>query len=96
MGAKAYFMIKMKRRPCDDGYYLDAMRELEAIPEVESVKSVSGECDLLVKVDAPIRVIFVANKIRTKKWVEDFRILEVELEPKETPKPTVAELLEGR
>jgi len=61
MGTKAYFMINMDKKFSDDSYYLDAIRELEAIPEVESVNPVSGVCDLLVKVDAPIRVILVAN-----------------------------------
>ena len=78
MGTKAYFMINMEKRFSDDGYYLDAVRELEAMPEVEAVNPVSGICDLLVKVNAPIRVIFVANKIRAKKWVKSFRILDVE------------------
>lgn len=96
MGTKAYFMIKMQKRFCDDGYYLDAVRELETMPEVEAIQSVSGICDLLVKVDAPIRVIFVANKIRTKKWVDSFRILEVDTEPSEVPKSTVSELLEEK
>jgi len=96
MGAKAYFMINMGKRFCDDGYYLDALRDLEAMPEVEAVQQVSGICDLLVRVDAPIRVIFVANKIRAMKWVDNLRILEVEAEPTEAPKLTVAELLEEK
>jgi len=94
MGTKAYFMINMEKKFSEDGYYLDAVRELEAMPEVESVESVSGAYDLLVKVDAPIRVIFVANKIRTKEWVKGFRVLKVEYaEPAEAPKPTLQELL---
>ena len=96
MGTKAYFMVNLAKRFCDDGYYLDAIRELEAMPEVEAVTSVSGVCDLMVKVDVPIRVIFVANKIRTKKWVQSLRILEVEAEVSGTTKVTVAEVLEGR
>jgi len=96
MGTKAYFMVNMKKRFSDDGYYLEAVRELEAIPEVEEVKPVSGACDLLVKVDAPIRVIFVANKIRAKKWVNSLRVLNVEpMSPAEVPKPAERELLEA-
>ena len=78
MGTRAYFMINMEKRFSDDGYYLDALRELEAMPEVKAVNAVSGMCDLLVKVEAPVRVIFVANKIRAKKWVKDFHLLKVE------------------
>ena len=88
MGTKAYFMVNLDKKFSEDGYYLDAVTELEAMPEVESVEPVSGVCDLLVKVDAPIRVIFVANKIRAKKWVENFHLLKVEYpETMETPKP---------
>ena len=95
MGTKAYFMIRMARKFADDSHYLDAVRELEAMPEVEAVTSVSGECDLLVKIDAPIRTILVANKIRSKKWIESLRIMEVdaETEAAKAPEVTVAELL---
>ena len=96
METKAYFMINMDKKFSDDSYYLDAIRELEAIPEVESVNPVSGMCDLLVKVDAPIRVILVANKIRAKKWVKNFHILNVEpAQPTEAPKPAEREFVEA-
>ena len=78
MGTKAYFMINMEKRFSDDSHYLDALRELEAMPEVVAVKPVSGVCDLLVTVDAPIRVILVANKIQAKKWVKSLHVLKVE------------------
>jgi len=95
MGTKAVFMIKMAKRFSDEGYYFDAVRELEAMPEVEAVTPVSGVCDLLVKVDVPIRAIFIADKIRAKKWVQSLRMLEVgaETEAGEAAKVTVAELL---
>jgi hypothetical protein len=52
-------------------------------------------CDLLVKVDAPIRTILVANKIRSKKWIESLRIMEVDAETEAVKASgvTVAELL---
>ena len=94
MGTKAYLMVNLEKRFSDDGYYLNAVRELATIPEVESIETVSGVCDLLVKVDAPIRVVFVANKILAKEWVKGLRILRIEpLEPDETPKPTKPKLL---
>ena len=94
MGTKAYLMVDLDKKFSVDGYYLNAVSELETMPEVEAVESVSGMCDLLVKVDAPIRVIFVANKIRAKKWVKNLRILRVEpSEAKEPEKLTVAELV---
>ena len=96
MGTKAYFMINMEKRFSHDSHYLDALRELEAMPEVVAVKPVSGVCDLLVTVDAPIRVILVANKIQAKKWVKSLHILKVEeAQPIEAPKLAERELLEA-
>ena len=93
MGTKAYFMINLEKRFSHDSHYLDALRELEAMPEVVAVKPVSGVCDLLVTVDAPIRVIFVANKIQAKKWVESLHVLKVEpTEAKEVSKLAAPEL----
>jgi len=93
MATKAYLMINMEKRFSDDGYYLDALRELAAIPEVESVEPVSGICDLMVKVNAPVRAIFVADKIRPKAWVKSLRILRVEpTEPSATSELTEPEL----
>jgi len=86
MGTKVYLMVNLEKRFCEDGYYLNAVKELVAMPEVESVEPVSGVCDLLLKVDAPIRAVFVANKILAKKYVKRLQILRVEPEPVESPK----------
>jgi len=97
VGTKTYFMIKMAKKFNEDGYYEDAVTELEAMPEVETVTPVSGVCDLLVKVDAPIRVVLVANKILAKKWVKRLHVLKVEFaEPSETPKLAAQELLKAQ
>ena len=74
---KAYFMIKIKAIDGGDGY-TKALRELEAMPEVEAVEPVSGEYDLVARVEAPIRVILVANKIMDKEWVEGLHILKIQ------------------
>ena len=42
MATKAYLMINMEKRFSDDGYYVEALRELATIPEVETVEPVSG------------------------------------------------------
>lgn len=79
METKAYFVIKMDRAEGGNGYK-DAIKELEAMPEVEAVDPVSGEYDLVVvaAADAPIRVAAVANKIRVKEWVKSLNVLRVE------------------
>jgi len=79
MGTKAYLMINVDRQIAQQGdYYIRMVSELEAIPEVEFVEPVSGVYDLLVKVDAPIMAIFVANKILAKEWVRRLHVLRVE------------------
>ena len=77
MGTRAYFMVNVEEKFCQNGYQ-DMLRDLEAIPEIKSVERVSGACDLLVKVDAPIRMIFVANKLMAKEWVKRLYVLKVE------------------
>ena len=77
MTTKAYFMINAVERFCQNNYQ-DVLKDLGTIPEVKSVERVSGACDLLVKVDAPIRMVFVANKIMAKEWVKSLYVLKVE------------------
>ena len=91
MGTKAYFMIDVVDKIHEEGRCAEAMRELEAIPEVETVEPVSGTCDFMVKAEVPIRAILVANKIRAKEWVKRLRILSVE--PVEPEDATLNELL---
>jgi len=78
MATKAYLMVNLRERFSDNGHYLNVLRDLAAMPEVESVEPVSGVCDLLVKVEAPVRVVFVANKILAKEWAKGLKILRLE------------------
>jgi len=79
MGMHAYFMIKLGETAGGDGH-LDVVKELEAMPEVETVVPVSGEYDLIVEanVDIPINMGAVARIIETKEWVKSLRVLKVE------------------
>jgi len=77
MATKAYFMINVTEKFCQ-GDYPDILRDLETIPEVKAAERISGACDLLVKVEAPIRMIFVANKLLAKEWVKRLHVLYVE------------------
>jgi len=96
MTTKAYFMVSVAEKFCQDGYR-EAVTDLQAMPEVKSVESVSGVCDLLVQVEAPIRVVLVANKIMAKEWVKRLYVLKVEpFQPEGAPKPAERELLEAR
>ena len=79
MFTKAYFLISLAREFCqcqDD--YQEVVRDLEAVPEVRSIEPVVGVCDLMVQVEAPIRAIFVADKIMPKEWVKRLVVLKVQ------------------
>ena len=79
MGTKAYFMINVDKQIAQqDDYCTRAISELQAIPEVECVDPVCGIYDLMVKVNVPISVIIVANKILEKRWVKRLHVLKVE------------------
>ncbi len=77
MATRAYFMVSVGEKFCQNGYQ-DILRDLETIPEVKSIERVSGACDLMVKVEAPIRMIFVANKLLAKEWVKRLHVLQAE------------------
>ena len=77
MATKAYFMVNVAEKFWQEGYQR-IFRDLEAIPEVKAIERVNGACDLLIKVEAPIRMIFVANKLMAKEWVKRLHVLHVE------------------
>lgn len=97
MATKGYFMITVEEEFYRNQYQA-VLRDLKAVPEVDSIERISGTYDLLVKVTAPMRAIFVANKILHNKWVKHFCILKVEpFKPRDYEGFTVDELarLEG-
>ena len=79
MGISTYFIIKVDKTAGGDSH-LDAVKELEVIPEVETIVPVSGEYDLIVeaKVDIPISMGAVARIIEAKEWVKSLQVLKVE------------------
>ena len=74
--SKAYFLVNMAEKFRQYGCR-EAVKDLQAIPEVKSVQRVSGICDLLVQVEVPVKVILVANKIMAKEWVKQLHVLKV-------------------
>lgn len=77
MATRAFFIISVAAKMAQTNYQ-DILKDLETIPEVRSVDRVRGACDLLVEVEAPIRMIFVANKLMAKDWVKRLYVLKVE------------------
>jgi len=96
MVTKAYFVISVDEEFYQNRYQ-DVLRDLEAVPEVESIERIKGTYDLLVKVGAPIRAIFVANKILPKEWAKRLYMLKVQpFRIEEYQKLTIDELLSLR
>ena len=78
MATKAYFMIRLTEEFSHEGYR-KVMEDLQALHEVKTIESVRGSsCDLLVQVEAPVRVKITAHKIRAMKWLERLNVLTVE------------------
>ena len=93
MATTGYFMITVEEEFYRN-YYQNVLRDLKAVPEVDSIERISGTYNLLVKVTAPMRLIFVANKILPNKWVKQFYILKVEpFKPHDYEGFTVDELI---
>lgn len=77
MATKAYFVISVAEEFYQNRYQ-DVLRDLKAVPEVESIERIKGTCELMVQVKAPIRAVFVANKILPREWVKRLLMLKVE------------------
>jgi len=77
MTTKAYFMIDVAEKFCPNGYQ-DILKDLVAIPEVETIERIDGICDLMVKVETPVEAKLVADKILAKQWGKSLRVLNVE------------------
>ncbi len=98
MATKAYFLIRMAAEAAHNGH-AEWIRDLEAMPEVQSVEEVSGEYDLLATVEAPITAVLLAHKILASGWVKHLHILRMEEIPSREPRLSVArqrELIRAR
>jgi hypothetical protein len=93
MATTGYFMITVKEEFYQNDYR-KVLGDLKAVPEVDAIQRISGTHNLLVKVTAPMRLIFVANKILPNKWVKQFCILKEEsFDPHDYEGFTVDELV---
>lgn len=91
MTTKAYLMIDVAEKFCRNGY-LDVLRDLADIREVQSVERIDGICDIMVKAEGTDTKGFVADQIMPKEWVKSLRVFNVEPgEPMETAPVVVPE-----
>lgn len=69
MGLRAYLMVTVKD-DVDQQSFVNILRELEDMTEVDFADPVVGGCDIVIMIEAPVTVQEVANKIERRPWVE--------------------------
>lgn len=77
MGLRAYLMIAAN----DDvgqNEFVDALLELEKVPEVDFVDPVVGNlADVVVMIEAPVSIEAVTRKIEARPWVKEVKVLRI-------------------
>jgi hypothetical protein len=88
-----YIMINMAEEACKNGYQ-DMLRDLIAMPWVQSIERLDGIFDLMVQVESPAIVEYAAaDDLLAKGWVKRLQVLQVEsAEPSEIMTSTVLEM----
>ncbi|MEW6034439.1 MAG: hypothetical protein AB1603_06265 [Chloroflexota bacterium] len=76
MGLRAYLVIKVKKGIGREEF-VEVVKGLETMPEVDFVDPVKGLGNLVVMVDCPVTVEAVAEKIKARPWVESLDILSI-------------------
>jgi hypothetical protein len=76
MATNAYLLIRAAEAVRNNGYR-KAIEGLWEMPEVEYVEPVSGLYDCVVRVETPIRLVFLVHKVMEKSWVERVHVLKV-------------------
>jgi hypothetical protein len=77
MTTKAYFLIRVWEDLKQDGY-LDWIKDLESMPEVQYITPVTGLYDVVARVEAPVTAMFVAHKVMADSHVKHLHVLRVE------------------
>lgn len=87
-----YIMVNMTEEACKNGYQ-DVLRDLIAIPWVQSIERLDGIFDLMVQVESPAIVGYAAaDDLLAKGWVKRLQVLQVE--PNEPSEITPLKVLE--
>jgi len=77
MTTKAYFLIRVGEDFKQNGY-LDWLKDLESMPEVQHIAPVTGLYDAVAKVEAPVTAMLVAHKMMADSHVKHLHVLRVE------------------
>ena len=76
MGLRAYLLVDVVDE-MEQQEFIEVLRELEEMPEVDFVEPVIGLHDMVVMVDAPVTVEAIANKVSSKNGVKAVEIIKV-------------------
>jgi len=77
MGLRGYLLLQL-RDELEQKDFVDVVRMLEEMPDVDMVDPVvGGDYDVVVLVDSPITVESTAKKIREQNWVKDMDIVRI-------------------
>ncbi|SHE66248.1 hypothetical protein SAMN02745133_00868 [Desulforamulus putei DSM 12395] len=76
MGLRAYLMVTV-HDDVDQQGFVQILRELEEMIEVDFVDPVVGRCDIVIMIEAPVTVQEVANKIEKLPWVKKLETLKI-------------------
>ena len=76
MGLRAYLLVDVVDE-MEQQEFIEVLRELEEMPEVDFVEPVIGLHDMVVMVDAPVTVEVIANKVSSKNGVKAVEIIKV-------------------
>jgi len=77
MGLRAYLLVTANDE-VGQNEFVDALLELEKVPEVDFVDPVVGNlADIVVMIEAPVSIEAVARKIEARPWVKAVRTLRI-------------------
>lgn len=76
MGARAYLLVDVKENVSQEEF-VQIIRELEDMVEVDFADPVVGNCDIVVMIEAADTVQAVAQKLSKRLWVKNIQILKI-------------------
>ncbi|MDO7788584.1 hypothetical protein [Desulforamulus aquiferis] len=76
MGTRAYFLVNVVDE-VNQQEFVNILRELEDMVEVDFVDPVVGEWDMVIMIEAPITVEAVARKLEGLAWIKELKTLKI-------------------
>lgn len=77
MGQRAYLLIDVKDT-VNQQEFIQIIRELEAMVEVDFADPVVGNWDIIAMIEAPITVQAVVKELAQRLWVKNIEIAKIQ------------------